>query len=85
MWAAPAKICAFGINVHHRISIHGFALNLRPALEAFALIVPCGLSGCAVTSVESLLGSAPEPATLAPRVAQALGDHLGVAFNREPA
>jgi lipoyl(octanoyl) transferase len=81
--AAQAKICAFGINVHHRVSIHGFALNLRPALEAFGLIVPCGLSGCAVTSLESLRGSAPEPSALAPRVARALGAHLGIAFTPE--
>ena len=49
----PAKICAFGVNVHHRITIHGFALNLDPDLDAFRLIVPCGIVGCAVTSVRA--------------------------------
>lgn len=87
LWVGPAgregKICAFGINVHHRISIHGFALNLRPDLHAFGLIVPCGLSGCAVTSVEALRGDAPAPSALAARAAAALGTHLGVAFEAQ--
>lgn len=78
--SGEAKICAFGINVHHRISIHGFALNLRPDLDAFGLIVPCGLAGCAVTSVEALRGTAPAPGEVAARAAVALGAHLGVAF-----
>lgn len=81
---AQAKICAFGINVHHRVSIHGFALNLQPDLHAFGLIVPCGLTGCAVTSVEALLGAAPTPGAIAARTAAALGAHLGVTFTAQP-
>lgn len=77
---AAAKICAFGVKVHQRITMHGFALNLSPDLEAFKLIVPCGLRGAQVTSVRSRTGHAPTPAALAPRVALALGRHLGVAF-----
>jgi len=81
--AAPggaAKICAFGVNIHHRITMHGFALNLDPDLEAFRFIVPCGLAGCHVTSVRALLGAAPSPAAVSERVAAALTAHLGVAF-----
>jgi lipoate-protein ligase B len=51
----PAKIAAFGINVHHRIAVHGLAFNLCPRLDHFARIVPCGLSGVPVTSVAELL------------------------------
>ena len=75
------KICAFGINVHHRVAVHGFALNLDPALDAFSLIVPCGLAGSAVTSLREASGRpAPTPRSLAPRVADALGRHLGLAL-----
>ena len=77
---AEAKICAFGVNINHRITMHGFALNLDPDLAAFRLIVPCGLAGCNVTSVRALRGSAPTPAELSARVASALGVHLGVPF-----
>ena len=51
----PAKIAAFGINVNHRIAVHGLAFNLCPRLDHFARIVPCGLTGVAVTSVAELL------------------------------
>lgn len=75
------KICAFGINVHRRVAVHGFALNLDPALDAFSLIVPCGLAGSAVTSLRDAAGqAAPTPEALAPRVAAALGRHLGIDF-----
>lgn len=77
-----AKICAFGVNVHHRIAIHGFALNLDPDLGAFGAIVPCGLHGIAVTSVRALQGASPTPAAIAPRVAEALGARFGIAFAR---
>jgi lipoyl(octanoyl) transferase len=78
---AEKKICAFGINVHRRVAVHGFALNLDPPLAAFSLIVPCGLVGSAVTSVRDATGrTAPTPEALAPRVAAALGRHLGLEF-----
>lgn len=77
---APAKICAFGVNVHRRVTAHGFALNLDPALEAFGLIVPCGLSGSLVTSVRAVTGWAPTPGDLSARVAAALAKHLRVPF-----
>jgi len=84
LWVAfphgEAKICAFGINVHRRVVIHGFALNLDPDLGAFNLIVPCGIAGCAVTSVRALTGQAPTARSLAPRIAAALGQRFGIAF-----
>jgi lipoyl(octanoyl) transferase len=75
-----AKICAFGVNVHHRITTHGFALNLDPNLDAFDLIVPCGLPGCRATSVRALRGASPTPGQLSSRVADALGAQLGISF-----
>jgi len=83
LWVGASKICAFGINVHRRVTLHGFALNLAPALDAFQLIVPCGIAGCAVTSVRALIGDAPTPQALAPRIAAALGNRFGIAFAAE--
>jgi lipoyl(octanoyl) transferase len=76
----PAKICAFGVHVSHRVTMHGFALNVTTALEAFDLIVPCGLADIEVTSIAALTGAAPALETLAPRAAVALGDAFGVRF-----
>jgi lipoyl(octanoyl) transferase len=75
-----AKICAFGVHVRHRVTIHGFALNVTTALDAFDLIVPCGLRDVAVTSIAALAGEAPALEALAPRAAAALGEAFGVSF-----
>jgi lipoyl(octanoyl) transferase len=80
----PAKICAFGVHVRHRVTIHGFALNVTTALDAFDLIVPCGLRDVDVTSIAALTGQTPTLAALAPRAAAALGEAFGVAFVVHP-
>lgn len=46
-----AKICAMGVRVSRWVSMHGLALNISTNLEHFRLIVPCGLTGRAVTSL----------------------------------
>ncbi len=51
-----AKICAIGIRVRRWVTLHGLALNIRTDLSHFDLIVPCGLHGRTVTSLERLLG-----------------------------
>ena len=45
------KIAAIGIRVAQGVSMHGFALNVNPALEAFNRIIPCGIDDAAVTSM----------------------------------
>jgi len=81
--AEGAKICAFGVHVHRRVAIHGFALNVANALDGFELIVPCGLPAARTTSIAAALplGRTPPPLhVLAARVAAALARELGVPF-----
>jgi len=48
----PRKICAIGVRVSRRRTMHGFALNVSTDLEYMRKhIVPCGISECAVTSM----------------------------------
>jgi lipoyl(octanoyl) transferase len=60
VWVGDEKIAAIGIRVNARgVTSHGFALNVTTDLADFAAIVPCGISGYGVTSLERLLPSAP--------------------------
>ena len=47
-----SKICAMGVRVRRWVSMHGLALNVTTNLDHFALIVPCGLVGRTVTSMD---------------------------------
>jgi lipoate-protein ligase B len=52
-----AKICALGVRIRRGVSLHGIALNVTTDLSYFNLIIPCGLTGRAVTSMQEHLGS----------------------------
>ena len=51
------KICAMGIKCSRWITMHGFALNVNTDLSHFEFIVPCGIQGKTVTSLEKELGN----------------------------
>ena len=58
VWVNDAKVTAIGLAVNHGITMHGFAFNVNPDLSHFDWIVPCGIEGKAVTSLEKLTGRA---------------------------
>jgi lipoyl(octanoyl) transferase len=46
------KICAMGIKASRWVTLHGFALNHHVNLKYFDYIVPCGIQGKAVASID---------------------------------
>lgn len=70
VWVGHAKIAALGLHVRHGVTMHGFALNLRPDLAGYAAIVACGIADGGVTSVAALLGASPSPEVVANEVGQ---------------
>ena len=45
------KIAAIGVRSSHFVTMHGFALNVDPAMEYFRYINPCGFTDRGVTSI----------------------------------
>lgn len=52
------KICAMGVRASRWITMHGFALNVNTNLGYFDNMIPCGIKGKAVTSLNVELGKA---------------------------
>lgn len=50
------KICAMGVRASRWVTMHGFALNVNANLGYFDLMIPCGIRGKAVTSLNVELG-----------------------------
>jgi lipoyl(octanoyl) transferase len=71
------KIAALGVRVRGWVTFHGLAINVNPDLQAFAGIVPCGISEAryGVTSLADL-GLPADMATLD----QALRETFALAF-----
>jgi lipoyl(octanoyl) transferase len=78
-WVGDEKIGAIGVRLSRWVTSHGFAFNVTTDLGAFAGIVPCGIRGRGVTSLERLLG---RPVPLAEVMDRTTAHFAGV-FERE--
>lgn len=58
VWVQKDKIASIGIGCSQWISYHGIGLNVNTDLSYFDMIVPCGLEGVKMTSLQQLLGAA---------------------------
>lgn len=73
VWTRGRKIASIGVHVKQWVTWHGFALNVNTDLAHFARIVPCGIEGVEMTSVEREAGHADWDRTMA-AVVQAFGE-----------
>ena len=77
VWVGEAKIAAIGVRISRGITTHGFALNVNTDLSYFDHIVPCGLPGVVVTSMQRLTGDAFDMREVEDVVAGAFAEEFG--------
>ena len=56
VWLEPnspnsRKICAIGVKTSRWVTMHGFALNVDTDLRYYDYIIPCGIRGKGITSI----------------------------------
>ncbi|MGQ0794371.1 MAG: lipoyl(octanoyl) transferase LipB [Deltaproteobacteria bacterium] len=72
VWVGDEKIASIGVGVKRWVTYHGFALNVNTDLSYFDMIVPCGIRGVRMTSIEKLRRGAAERAAAEGSVIRAL-------------
>ena len=51
VWVEDEKICAMGVRIAQWVTMHGFALNIKPDMRYFDGMIPCGILDHGVTSI----------------------------------
>ena len=82
VWLEPEtpsarKICALGVRASRWVTMHGFALNVNPPLSYFDHIIPCGISGKGVTSMENELNKTVSIEAVKTQLAKNFKKHFG--------
>jgi lipoyl(octanoyl) transferase len=83
VWSGDRKLGAIGVKLAGGVTTHGVALNIATDLSWFDRIVPCGIDGSGVASLETLGAPGHAPEEVAPVLANALATAFGLEL--EPA
>ena len=55
VWVEEEKIAAIGVRLSKWITMHGFALNVRPDMQFYKGMIPCGIFEYGITSIFELI------------------------------
>lgn len=80
VWVGERKLASIGVNISRGVTKHGLALNVTTDLSYFSRMVPCGIDGCIVTSLDSVVASSPSM----DEAKAELTRHLGELFHGLP-
>lgn len=85
VWIGDAKIAAIGVRVSRGVTTHGFALNVNTDLAYFQHIIPCGLAGAGVTSMQQRTGDTFDMREVEDEVARAFERHFKLTVEEDDA
>ena len=77
LWAGAKKIASIGVRISRFVTYHGMAINICNDLSIFDAMVPCGLDGVEMTSVEKETGRPCDMASIKAYLTQLLPHYLG--------
>jgi lipoate-protein ligase B len=80
VWVGTSKLASIGINVSRGVTKHGFALNVSTDLTFFDGMIPCGIGGARMTSLDQLL----RRDVAMDEVTAAVAAHLAALLHRRP-
>ena len=87
VWTNGRKIASIGVHARDWVTWHGFALNVTTDLSYFDLIIPCGIDGVTMTSIEREIDvrDSQLPQATVETAADLAGEAFGNLFNLVPA
>ncbi|HET9425680.1 MAG TPA: lipoyl(octanoyl) transferase LipB [Gemmatimonadaceae bacterium] len=78
VWVGDRKIASIGVHARSWVTWHGFALNVSTDLSYFDLMVPCGIAGVTMTTMEREALMPISVAEVASHVVGAFGRRFGL-------
>lgn len=82
VWVGQEKVCAIGIRIKERVTMHGLALNVNNDLDLFNKIIPCGISGRGVTSMKEIIGKTQNFEEISMQLEYLIAKNLGVSTSK---
>ena len=76
LWVEQRKIASIGVRVSRFVTYHGMAINIQNDLRLFDVMIPCGLDGVEMTSVQKETGRTCDMTSAKERLAELLRRHF---------
>ncbi|WP_084525436.1 lipoyl(octanoyl) transferase LipB [Nocardia vaccinii] len=75
-WQPARKVAAIGVRVERGVALHGISLNCDSSLDAYDVIVPCGIRDAGVTTLSRELDAHITVVEVLPSVADSIARAL---------